>query len=146
VLRLSAFGANVLAQMNYEFECLVNWIPEVETKDVLSHFEYMKSKQPQKSVIKDFPRLTDLAMSEEEEWEQYEQDPAISTQRGTVPKRLWQLLLLRAGVDPATTPAWGELKNEVIAKLAREVCEGRFKVQGRGQYRDEVGLGAFCCR
>jgi hypothetical protein len=26
----------------------------------------------------------------------------------------------------------------MIGKLAREVCEGRFKVQGRGQYRDEV--------
>jgi hypothetical protein len=33
--RHSLAGANVLAQMNYEFECLVNWIPEVSDCDAL---------------------------------------------------------------------------------------------------------------
>ena len=54
---------------------------------------------------------------------------------GALSRRLWHFLLLRAGVSPDTK--WERIKKEQVRAVAREVVCGRYRVEGRGQYRDE---------
>jgi len=135
VLRLSAYAARVMAELTYDFEIVVAWIPEVSTTEVMEHLEETKSSHPQRSVTKTFPKL-DLVRPEELEWTMDEGERP-SFQRGSIPKRLWGYILSKAGVDVSAGLVYGQLKRETLMKIATELTEGRFRVQGRGQYRDE---------
>ena len=143
VLRLSAFGARVMAEKNYEFSVAVNWIPHVSIAELLAHFQETKSRFPQRSVGKSFPRM-DHADTEALEWsgieEMAEAEAEAMAVRGTLPRRLWHYLVGRAGIslDGSNPPVtWGGLKKKQLEALAREVCDGHMAVSGKGQYRDE---------
>ena len=48
VLRLSAYGAQVLAKLNYQADVEVNWIPAVSMAELCDHLMLQKSINPNK--------------------------------------------------------------------------------------------------
>jgi len=143
VLRLSAYGARVMAEMNYDFSVAVNWVPDVCVEELIAHFQETKCRFPLRAVGKAFPRM-ELTGAEAQEWTGKEEAAAP----GTVPRRLWHYLVGRAGIplDVSSSSSssshsppmtWGGLKKKQLEALAREVCDGQMAVSGKGQYRDE---------
>jgi len=76
VLRLSAWGARVLNEMNYRFTLRVNWIPEMKEDALRAEFQSRRLTQPNRRVA--------------------------NTPIGEVPARLWQKLVSNAGISDDT--------------------------------------------
>lgn len=121
VLRLSAFGARLLAELDYKFECRVNWMPDLDMQEMISHLERCKdaSVTREKQVGTAFPKV----------------DAKAPDARGRLQRRLWNYLLTTAGVE--ATKRWWALSKAEISDLANVITGQRLQVQGRGQYRDE---------
>lgn len=108
ILRLSAWGARALAEVNHKFEIEVNWINKDlnEAKETLKHF---KQNNPKKGVV--------------------------TTPMFNVPKRLWERMALANCKQPTTN--FADLSNQQIESLAKELTASRYSVNGKSTYKDE---------
>ncbi|MDJ0661892.1 MAG: NAD(P)/FAD-dependent oxidoreductase [Crocosphaera sp.] len=111
VLKLSAFGAKILAENNYQMSLLINWLfpnnPEQVQKQLLEiKAEYSQSRQ----YISSFSPLL-------------------------VPKRLWQKLLDFVGIS--SQKKWSEVSKSELIKLAKELSQGEYQILGKGVFKDE---------
>ena len=111
VLKLSAFGAKILAENNYQMLLSINWLfpdnpQQVKEKLIEIQSQYRQSRQ-QISSFCPFP----------------------------LPKRLWQRLLNFIAVDPQKK--WSELSKNELIKLAKELTQGEYKILGKGVFKDE---------
>lgn len=108
ILRLSAWGARALAEVNHKFEIEVNWINKDlnEVKETLKHF---KQNNPKKGVV--------------------------TTPMFNVPKRLWERIALANCKQP--TINFADLSNQQIESLAKELTASRYSVNGKSTYKDE---------
>ncbi|WP_048314555.1 NAD(P)/FAD-dependent oxidoreductase [Crocosphaera watsonii] len=111
VLKLSAFGAKILAENNYQMLLSINWLfpdnpQQVKEKLIEIQSQYRQSRQ-QISSFCPFP----------------------------LPKRLWQRLLNFIVVDPQKK--WSELSKNELIKLAKELTQGEYKILGKGVFKDE---------
>lgn len=109
ILKLSAWGARELADMNYEFPLLVNWTGAQTRESLVQELSEVRAKNPKKQITTWSP----LAM----------------------PQRLWERLVTSAGIA-ATTP-WAQIGNAALAKLAGELTAMEFKVVGKSLFKDE---------
>ncbi|MBS7787202.1 NAD(P)/FAD-dependent oxidoreductase [Flavobacterium sp. CYK-55] len=119
ILRLSAWGARILADKNYQFALEVNWLNGLDfesTEDVLKTFKLDLAK---KVVAKQSPfALTnnlpiDIRM----------------------PNRLWEKLTFAAGIN--ADEKWADLNKNQIKKLAQELFGGVFQVNGKSTFKEE---------
>ena len=108
ILRLSAWGARALAEVNHKFEIEVNWINKDlnEVKETLKHF---KQSNPKKGVV--------------------------TTPMFNVPKRLWERMALANCKQPTTN--FADLSNQQIESLAKELTASRYSVNGKSTNKDE---------
>ena len=111
VLKLSAFGAKILAENNYQMLLSINWLfpdnpQQVKEKLIEIQSQYRQSRQ-QISSFCPFP----------------------------LPKRLWKRLLNFIAVDPQKK--WSELSKNELIKLAKELTQGEYKILGKGVFKDE---------
>lgn len=108
ILRLSAWGARALAEVNHKFEIEVNWINKDlnGVKETLKHF---KQSNPKKGVV--------------------------TTPMFNVPKRLWERMALANCKQPTTN--FADLSNQQIESLAKELTASRYSVNGKSTYKDE---------
>ena len=108
ILRLSAWGARALAEVNHKFEIEVNWVNKDlnEVKETLKHF---KQNNPKKGVV--------------------------TTPLFNIPKRLWERLALANCKLPTTN--FADLSNQKIEFLAKELTASRYTVNGKSTYKDE---------
>ncbi|MDM1406336.1 NAD(P)/FAD-dependent oxidoreductase [Myroides sp. DF42-4-2] len=109
ILRLSAWGARVLATKNYQFQLVVNWLPQYEGADLLEHLRDFKLEHAKKTVVK--RGLFDF------------------------PTRLWERLVLAAGINETLT--WADLNNKQMQALVSELQEGQYQVNGKSTFKDE---------
>ena len=111
VLRLSAFGAKVLAENNYQMSLVINWLfpdnPE-QIKDKLLEIKNNHSQSRQQ--ISSFCPLP-------------------------LPKRLWQRLLKFVEIEPQKK--WSEVSKNELIKLAKELAQGEYQILGKGVFKDE---------
>ena len=121
ILRLSAFGAKVLAAMRYKFEIEVAWLPRVSVNDVIEHLTTSKARNPSAAVSRGFPPLS-LASDDEDV---LVEDPA---ERDSISKRLWVYLLEKAGVP--VDKKWADLSAKDLQAIATELVSCRFSVEG----------------
>lgn len=109
VLKLSAWGARQLAELNYHFEVAVNWLGE----------------------------MNETALREE--WSFYREQMATQKMGGkspfTLPNRLWQFLLLEAGIGPDTK--WAELKSVQQNKLIQLLTHSVYAISGKTTFKEE---------
>lgn len=108
ILKLSAWGARALADCNYEFEILVNWIAEdlETTLHTLREYKQAKSK---KKIFK-------------------------TTEFG-LPSRLWQSLLRASDISIETN--WADLSKKQLQKLGRQLTAASFQVKGKSTNKEE---------
>lgn len=109
VLVLSAFGARLLEEMNYEFKISVNWINRTNAEEVQSEIKEMADQYPKKMV---------------------------SNQRPFgIPDRLWQYLLKKLDILPQRI--WGELGNKSYNKLTNALTNDVYQVKGKTTFKEE---------
>ncbi len=109
ILKLSAWGARILAEKNYAFELHVNWVPSLTPTALQSHLSDLRQTQPRKQINTFSPV--------------------------ELPQRLWERLLTHQGV-PLTTP-WAHVSNATLQTLCQMLHQSSFQVQGKSTYKDE---------
>jgi predicted Rossmann fold flavoprotein len=109
ILKLSAWGARILAEKNYQFELIVNWVPALTAPALLAHLTNVRQTQPRKQINTFSP--VDL------------------------PQRLWERLLQHQGIT-LTTP-WAHVNNATLQTLCQALRQSTFKVQSKSTYKDE---------
>jgi predicted Rossmann fold flavoprotein len=109
ILRLSAWGARELHSKNYQFNLLINWLPELIEEKLMAEFKARRRSQPAKAVV-NFPV------------------PPL-------PARLWEQLILAAGVPRGAR--WGTLSHSAQHELIRQLLRSEFAVTGKSLNKDE---------
>ena len=112
VLRLSAFAARDLAQLDYKFALQINWLAEEEilsSEEALSILQEEKQKHPRKELQNHRPfNLT---------------------------KKLWNKLLERSGALPHLL--WAELNKAQLHALAHTLTHSIFPIEGKATFKEE---------
>ncbi|MCD8434253.1 NAD(P)/FAD-dependent oxidoreductase [Tenacibaculum dicentrarchi] len=109
ILKLSAFGARILADKNYQYNVLVNWLGQ-DFNDILDELSALKSSQARKQVN-------------------------LKSPFADIPRRLWERFVSASEVK--TTQNWGDLSNKQLDNLATQLTKGLFNANGRTTFKDE---------
>ena len=109
VLRLSAWGARELADKNYQFALLVNWLNDLDFEEVIDVLKKLKEEHTKKTIVKKSP---------------FE-----------FPNRLWESLVLASGITEETK--WADLSKKQINQLAEQLTNGVFQVNGKSTFKEE---------
>ena len=109
ILRLSAWGARELAEKNYQFAILVNWLNEVTLEEAEEKLKELKLEHSKKAVSKKSP---------------FE-----------FPNRLWENLVLAATISEDTK--WADLTKKQLQNLALQLTQGEFQVNGKSTFKEE---------
>ena len=109
VLRLSAWGARELFEKKYQAQLSVNWLDDYSFDKALDILQ--KNKEWRDNGRKKV--LTNPAFSQ-------------------IPIRLWKQLVHFIG-----DKNWGDVSKAELRKLAQELTAGEFKIQGKGQFKEE---------
>lgn len=109
ILRLSAWGARILAEKNYQFHIVVNWLPTVDREDLLEQLKDFKHEHAKKMVMK--RGLFDF------------------------PTRLWERLVQAAQIE--ATQTWADVNNKQMQALMLQLQEGEFQVNGKSTFKEE---------
>ncbi len=109
ILRLSAWGARGLSELDYHFPLLVNWLGGASREEISNRLTSLRLQHPGKQV-------SGLA-------------PA------PLPVRLWEKLTTLAAVAPGTT--WNRLPREQTQKLIELLHRSVLPVTGKSLNKDE---------
>jgi predicted Rossmann fold flavoprotein len=109
ILKLSAWGARILHDKNYQFTIFVNWLNDEDTADVEKKLKELKQEHAKKSVSKKSPfELTN---------------------------RLWESLVLASGIEVETK--WADLSKTQLQNLANQLTNATFQVNGKSTFKEE---------
>jgi len=109
ILKLSAWGARILADKHYNFQIEVNWLDDVDKEDCLASIKDFKIELAKKTVQKNNPF--------------------------GLPKRLWQRIVEAAGIKDQTR--WADLNKQQTEQLASQLTEAIFNVNGKSTFKEE---------
>ena len=109
ILKLSAWGARILHERNYQFTIFINWLNEIETPEAEKILKDLKQEHAKKAVSKKSP--FEFA------------------------NRLWESLVLASGIDEETK--WADLSKIQLQILANELTNGAFQVNGKSTFKEE---------
>lgn len=108
ILKLSAYGAIVLAKCHYKFEIEINFIKK-SFDDGLHYLKEVKQGQSKRMVF--------------------------NTPQFDLPKRLWQKLAGASNIDAAAR--WADLNKQHLEALSGQLTQAVFKVDGKSTFKDE---------
>ena len=109
ILRLSAWGAQLLNQYNYNFKIHVNWLPDHYKDSVIELLMQIKEVEGKKTVLR--------------------------TKAVDVPRRLWTNLVRASGI--LEDEKWADVNKEKLQKLTDQLTDCRFKVEGKSTFKEE---------
>lgn len=109
ILKLSAWGARILHDLNYEATLRVNWVPEHKPDEVRADLQEMRSSRGKKTV------WTEILYG--------------------LPKNLWKKLVAAAGIKEERL--FAQLSNQELQGLAVQLTDGRFAILGKSTNKDE---------
>jgi hypothetical protein len=119
ILKLSAWGARILHDKNYQFTIYVNWLNDVDTEDAETILKELKQEHAKKAVSKKSP--FDL--------------PNGQFAVARVPNRLWESLVLASGIEVETK--WADLSKSQLQNLADKLTNAAFQVNGKSTFKEE---------
>ena len=109
ILKLSAWGARILYDKNYQFTIFVNWLNDAEKDEVEKKLKDLKQEHAKKAVSKKSPfELTN---------------------------RLWESLVLASGIESETK--WADLSKIQLTNLVNQLINGTFQVNGKSTFKEE---------
>ena len=109
ILRLSAWGARLLHEMNYDFDLSVNWMPGTREDELQGRFRSLRETSPNRLV---------------------ENSPMER-----IPSRLWAELTRQAGIS--SDVRWTVLTKDQSRSLTQRVLKTQFQVNGKSLNKDE---------
>ncbi len=109
ILKLSAWGARTLNELNYQFTIKVNWLSGVNIDLVLEDLHDFKENNPKKSVFAN--AMFDL------------------------PNRLWKKIVKGAGINEKQQ--WANISKKMMQSLAMQLTQAKFKVNGKSTFKEE---------
>ncbi len=109
ILKLSAWGARILHDKNYQFTIFVNWLNDIDTEDAEKTLKNLKQEHAKKAVSKKSPF--------------------------DFPNRLWESLVLASGIGADTK--WADLSKIQLQHLANQLTNGTFQVNGKSTFKEE---------
>ena len=109
ILKLSAWGARILHDKNYQFTIFVNWLNDLDTENVEKILKELKLEHAKKAVSKKSP--FDLT------------------------NRLWESLVLASGIESETK--WADLSKIQLQNLSNQLTNGTFQVNGKSTFKEE---------
>jgi hypothetical protein len=109
ILRLSAWGARELHEKNYCFMLHVNWLPHLNEEKLTKEFQTRRQSQGAKLIV--------------------------NSPINPLPARLWEQLVLAAGVAPDTR--WSVFPRPMQNKLIQQLLRAEFSVTGKSLNKDE---------
>lgn len=109
VLRLSAWGARELAEKQYDFGIVVNWLPDLDEAALRARMQVLRGASAQKRV------------------QAYH---ALN-----IPQRLWQFLCEQSGIPAGMR--WSELPAAEQNRLVGMLLAQSFEVKGKTTFKEE---------
>lgn len=109
ILRLSAWGARLLHERNYQFALHVNWLPHLSADELNAELQSRRNSQPAKLII--------------------------NAPLAPLSARLWEALVLAASVPRETR--WSALSRAAQHQLVRQLARSEFDVTGKSLNKDE---------
>ena len=109
VLRLSAWGARMLAEKNYRFTIIVNWLNQEKEEQVRLLFQQLRIQNGSKKISASCP---------------YE-----------LPQRLWNFLLTHSEIEEECR--WADLPQKKQNRLIGLLVGHEFKVEGKSTFKEE---------
>ena len=109
VLRLSAFGARILAEMNYEYQVEVNWISQTP-QDTLIVLQDIKKEQSKRQV-------------------------SLKSPFAEVPRRLWERLVTASSIK--TSQNWADISKIQLQNLVNQLTKATFYAEGKSTFKEE---------
>lgn len=109
VLLLSAWGARLLAEKNYQFAVLVNWLDQKKESELRQDLLHTQTIHGAKKLSN---------------W-----NPTPLT------NRLWNHLLVRSEIS--SDHRWAEIGKKALNKLVNTLLNDRFEVQGKTTFKEE---------
>lgn len=117
ILRLSAWGANLLPAKNYQFTIQVNWLNDATFEETFETLKELKTVHSKKIISKKSPF--------------------------DFPNRLWESLVQASGIGTFSTSnnsqdvKWGDVSNKQLMALAVQLTNGEFQVNGKSTFKEE---------
>jgi predicted Rossmann fold flavoprotein len=109
ILKLSAWGARILAEKNYQFTIFINWLHDIDTDDAEKTLKELKQEHAKKAVSKKSP----FELS----------------------NRLWESLVLASTISNETK--WADLSRTQLQNLAQQLTNSSFDVNGKSTFKEE---------
>ncbi|HET7360561.1 MAG TPA: aminoacetone oxidase family FAD-binding enzyme, partial [Salinimicrobium sp.] len=101
ILKLSAWGAKELNELNYNFKISVNWLPEIGSEEILEQLKSIKLSHAKQQVVK--------------------------RAQFDLPKRLWRNLVQAASITENSI--WADLNKNQLQNLALQLTQGDFQIK-----------------
>jgi predicted Rossmann fold flavoprotein len=109
ILKLSAWGARLLHDQNYQMPLIINWLPNYNRETLQAILLETKQSQPRKQILNFSPV--------------------------EIPKRLWQSLVTFIGLDAKIV--WADLSKKALNNLLIELLQGEYLIKGKGVFKEE---------
>ena len=109
VLKMSAWGARTLHDLDYRFPLLVNWLPELSVDKITEKFQSRRQTDGAKLVV--------------------------NVPLAPLTARLWEQLVLAAGI--ARDTRWSALTRPQMHALGHQLTRSEFSVTGKSLNKDE---------
>ena len=108
ILKTSAVGAKLLAERNYEFVCMINWVGMTEDK---------------------------LRSELDESWNELKTRNVRKRNPFKLPSRLWTYALDKSEI--VHTKKWIDLTKKSLNRLINTLCNDSFDVKGKTTFKEE---------
>lgn len=109
ILKLSAWGARVLHDNQYQANLAIDWLPQYNQESLRELLLKVKAQLAQRQIASSCPL--------------------------PIPRRLWQYLVDRIGIIPEDR--WAGLSNKLLNQLIQEINQGQYQIKGKGVFKEE---------
>jgi predicted Rossmann fold flavoprotein len=109
ILKLSAWGARELAEKNYHFKILVNWLSNYNEQELRDNWQTIRN--------------------------QFSASKISNRNPFNLPNRLWYYLLKESGVNEDIR--WADLPGKEQNKLIKNLTAQEFEVKGKTTFKEE---------
>ena len=109
VLKLSAWGAKILSELDYNFNIQVSWLPKLNEEKLRIEFDAMRKEYSAKMIV--------------------------NTRPFDLPKRLWEYQLNKAGIP--LEMRWADMPKKKLNMLINSLVNDEYKVAGKTTFKEE---------
>lgn len=109
VLKLSAWGARVLHNMDYHAKLVINWLPDLNQEECYQKLLKIKEENLSHSLLSHNPF--------------------------SLPNKLWQKLLRLTGFSKDLR--WSDLSKKLLRKLSEKLISDTYDIEGKTTFKEE---------